>query len=598
MARLGAHAQVWPSRALWFRAQPTQQPSGGEEDPLRVGLDLPPSSVFGKRYRISRRVGAGGFGSVYEATHLVTGRPCALKVLLPHLAKDQKFRDGFLRESRVTAQIQSSNIVDVLDAGIDEETDTPFIVMELLEGEDLSKRLKRKTRFTAEETAVYLAQVGLALDQTHRHSIIHRDLKPPNLFLTRGDDGGPLIKILDFGIAKALAAQSIKATQGAGTPLYMAPEQFRGESVTPMVDVYAVGMLAFIFLAGQHYYKLERRQGANALKMAMAIVGGPSQPASVRAKAYEADIPTSFDPWFAKISHPDPKQRFSGAKEAAIELCRCLGVAVPEQLLAERTAPKIGALTAMVDAANNPLHALRNSMPQQPPVSAAETRKAPYSNPTVGAAGVPLASTKPSASAGASAPASDQLQTQARGQAATADARAQLASVDAITGMPTAVATGASAARPQPKRKSAALLMALATAGGLLVLLLIAGGVLWSRSSAQSAEALTGLPATEEPNASAASAPQSGAPAPEATGAAAETDPKPEATQEPTSEKPPTSEPQKSSTPEASPIENRPASRPKPKSDPKPSAKPQSKPKPKPTPKPKPETPDDLYSRE
>ncbi|MCP5109942.1 MAG: serine/threonine protein kinase, partial [bacterium] len=165
---------------------------------MRVGTDLAPGSVFAKRYCVSRRIGGGGFGSVYESKHLVTNRTCALKVLLPHLAKDQKFRDGFLRESRVTAQIQSTNIVDVLDAGIDEETDTPFIVMELLEGEDLSQRLKRKTRFTAEETAIYLAQVGLALDQTHRHSIIHRDLKPGNLFLTSGDDGGPLVKILDF----------------------------------------------------------------------------------------------------------------------------------------------------------------------------------------------------------------------------------------------------------------------------------------------------------------------------------------------------------------------------------------------------------------
>ena len=97
-----------------------------------MGTDLSPESVFAKRYRVIRRIGSGGFGSVYEAAHVVTGRLCALKVLLPHLAREEAFRQGFLRESRVTAQVTSDNIVDVLDGGID-----PFI-----EGVLLAKKHK------------------------------------------------------------------------------------------------------------------------------------------------------------------------------------------------------------------------------------------------------------------------------------------------------------------------------------------------------------------------------------------------------------------------------------------------------------------------
>ena len=313
--------------------------------------ELPPSSVFARRYRVSRRVGAGGFGSVYETTHVVTGRACALKVLLPHFAEDHDFRERFLRESQLTAKLRSDHIVDVLDAGIDAETDTPFIVMELLEGEDLARRLRRKKRFAPDETLVYLSQVAAALEKTHAASIIHRDLKPGNLFLTRRADGSPLVKVLDFGVAKVVAEQSVGGpTQSAGTPLYMAPEQFQRGPISTAVDVYALGMLAFTFLVGRHYYTLERRECANAFMLALTLAEGPPEPARLRAQRYGVALPVAFDAWFATATHHDSKLRFSDATELVLGLAKVLGVEAREPLVRRAPIRFTGALSRCVEA--------------------------------------------------------------------------------------------------------------------------------------------------------------------------------------------------------------------------------------------------------
>src|SRR5690606_18461168 len=138
-----------------------------------------------------------------------------------------------------------------------EGTDVPFIVMELLRGENLHLRAKRKQSFTPGETIVYLSQVAAALDRTHARGIVHRDLKPGNLFLTERVDGSPLVKVLDFGIAKLFGASGLETGRRLlGTPLYMAPEQFREKKALPAGDVYALAMIAFRFLTGTHYYAL------------------------------------------------------------------------------------------------------------------------------------------------------------------------------------------------------------------------------------------------------------------------------------------------------------------------------------------------------
>ncbi len=249
-------------------------------------VTLNEGALFAGRYRVIRCMAAGGMGAVYEVLHLETERRRALKVMLPHLVQSDELRERFRREARVAAQIESAFIVDVFDAGIDEATQMPFLVMELLRGEELGKRLKRVGRFGFEETVGYLWQTALALDKTHRAHIVHRDLKPENLFLCEQDDGPPRVKVLDFGIAKLVAegGTQANATRSIGTPLYMASEQFKsGSKVSPATDIYSLGMMAYTMLVGAPYWGEEQNADGNVFAFVATVMNGPSEPPTARA---------------------------------------------------------------------------------------------------------------------------------------------------------------------------------------------------------------------------------------------------------------------------------------------------------------------------
>src|SRR5262245_19400648 len=138
---------------------------------------LSEGTIFAGRYRVVRSIAAGGMGAVYEVVHLETERRRALKVMHPHLFVNDEMRDRFKREARIAAHIESEYIVDVSDAGVDEATQMPFLVMELLRGEELGQRLKRMGRLAPGEVMTYLQQVALALARTHARNIVHRDLQ-------------------------------------------------------------------------------------------------------------------------------------------------------------------------------------------------------------------------------------------------------------------------------------------------------------------------------------------------------------------------------------------------------------------------------------
>ncbi len=285
-------------------------------------------AIFAGRYRILRSIAAGGMGAVYEVLHLETERRRALKVMLPHVLQSDDLRERFKREAKVAAHIDSEFIVEVFDAGVDETTQMPFLVMELLRGEELGKRLKRLGRFPPVDVVAHLHQTALALDKTHRASIVHRDLKPENLFLTEREEGPPRIKVLDFGVAKVVAESATAGTtQSIGTPLYMAPEQFNPAArLTGAADLYALGMVAFTLLVGKPYWAEEARSG-NVFALANVAVRGPIEPACARAARSGVHLPPAFDAWFARITAPDPGQRFSTAIEAVRALSGALGVA-------------------------------------------------------------------------------------------------------------------------------------------------------------------------------------------------------------------------------------------------------------------------------
>lgn len=278
-------------------------------------------SVFAGRYQVVRCVARGGMGAIYEVIHLETQRRRALKVILPHVLESSDLRERFRLEARIAANVNSEHIVDVFDAGVDEERDMPFLVMELLKGEDLATRLGRLGKFSPDDVITYLRQTAMALDKTHGANIVHRDLKPENLYLTQRDDGTPRIKVLDFGVAKVLAdgATRSAATRSIGTPLYMAPEQFAsGARVSPATDIYALGMIAYTLLVGSAYFTEEAELAGNMYAFAAAIGAGPKEWPSERAKRNGVSLPAAFDTWFAAVTNPDPKQRLQPAS-AAIE---------------------------------------------------------------------------------------------------------------------------------------------------------------------------------------------------------------------------------------------------------------------------------------
>ncbi|MEZ4314322.1 MAG: protein kinase [Polyangiaceae bacterium] len=288
---------------------------------------IPNGATFHGRYQIIRRLGKGGMGEVYEARDLTTRKPRALKVMRLDLLTDPGLRGRFEQEARITGDIDSEHIVEITDAGTDAETGYPFIAMELLKGDDLGTLVRKGGGLPPGEVVALLAQAAEALDKTHEAGIVHRDLKPENLFLTRRSDGSPRLKVLDFGIAKMVATSyaSAKTTCVIGTPLYMAPEQFRGDGmVDARADVYALGQIAFSLLVGLPYWTPE---SASPNALMRAVERDHREPATARAMTLRGvPVPPAFDAWFLKATAPLPETRFDTASGLVDELAAVFGL--------------------------------------------------------------------------------------------------------------------------------------------------------------------------------------------------------------------------------------------------------------------------------
>lgn len=296
-----------------------------------MSSDLSPGSVFAERYRVERRIASGGMGAVYEVVHLETNRRRALKVLHANLVQSEELRNRFRQEARVAAEIESDHIVDVFDAGIDASTEMPFLVMELLRGEDVRQRIKRAGPIPADETVRILFEAALALDKTHQARVVHRDLKPDNLFLSERDHGLPRVKVLDFGIAKIVAegAMTGQTKESLGTPLYMAPEQFMmSANISSATDVFALGLIAYTMLVGKPYWLEETMRAGAALAFALHACKGPQESAVKRASFYGITLPPAFDDWFFRVTSAKSENRPQVATAAVVELAQVLGVSM------------------------------------------------------------------------------------------------------------------------------------------------------------------------------------------------------------------------------------------------------------------------------
>ena len=292
---------------------------------MEVGLDgvapFQPDSLLGTvvagRYRLSAHLASGGMAAVYVAEDTRDRREVALKVLRPDLAASPDVVRRFLCEGSIAAMIEHENVVRVLDHG-GAEGGPHFIAMELLEGEGLFDRLRRRGALPPSEVVSILVQVCAGLDAAHRQGVVHRDLKPENVFLHGRRGAPPVVKLLDFGVASAANAVTGDAGFVVGTPEYLSPEQAFGQAVDARADIYSVGLMAWRMLVGRTPFT------------------APSADSMIRKQAREpVPLLTTARPDLA--AHPDlvaavaracakrPDDRPASADVLADELARTLG---------------------------------------------------------------------------------------------------------------------------------------------------------------------------------------------------------------------------------------------------------------------------------
>jgi protein-disulfide isomerase/tRNA A-37 threonylcarbamoyl transferase component Bud32 len=311
-----------------------------------VQTPLGPGTVFAHDFRVERLLASGGMGSVYVATQLSTGRRRALKLMRPELVADPMLRRRFEAEARVGARIASEHVVEVVAAGVADGT--PFLAMELLDGEDLATAVARRGPLPESEVRRLVAQISHALDAAHRAGVVHRDLKPENVFLAtpRRERGEPLVKLLDFGIAKIAFDAQTADTAAVGTLLWMAPEQTeRGAALGPPTDIWALGLLAFFLLTGASFWPLD----ASPATMIRRLVLEPIPTPADRAREIGAALPASWTAWIARAIDRDPAARFATIAEARTALDALAGA--PSVRSTDALAETIAVDSAIVPAA-------------------------------------------------------------------------------------------------------------------------------------------------------------------------------------------------------------------------------------------------------
>jgi serine/threonine protein kinase len=282
---------------------------------------LTPGSLFAGDFRIERSLAEGGMGAVYVAEQLSTGKRRALKVMHPQLVPDERSRQRFVEEARVGSRIDSEHVVEVVGAGVDATTGVPWLAMELLEGENLDELVRHRGPLPALEVLTVLEQVGHALAQAHARGIVHRDLKPENLFSARSRrmNAPPVVKILDFGIARTIAESRSGATvtSAIGSPLWMAPEQAQpGAHLRPATDVWALGLIAFYLLTGRSYWLAANHPQLTLQALLVELMTQPIEAASVRVAALglpSSMLPPHFDAWFLRCVERNVDARFPDA---------------------------------------------------------------------------------------------------------------------------------------------------------------------------------------------------------------------------------------------------------------------------------------------
>ncbi len=277
-------------------------------------VHIAPGTVVLDKYRVSRTIGVGGMGVVVQATHTTLGNEVAIKFLLPQFAVSQDAARRFVREAQAASRIASEHIARVFDTGTSQPFG-PYIVMEFLEGNDLSRQVRLNGPLDIETAIDFTVQAALALAEAHAAGIVHRDVKPANLFVVHRADGSPVIKVLDFGISKVSETSGLDVTKTSavlGSGLYMSPEQMKAsKNVDHRTDVYGLAITL--------YELLTRTQPYTADSFAeLAIKVNMEPPVDVRR--YRPDVSRELAAVIERGFAKRPEDRFGSMADFAVAL--------------------------------------------------------------------------------------------------------------------------------------------------------------------------------------------------------------------------------------------------------------------------------------
>jgi serine/threonine-protein kinase len=315
-------------------------------------------SVIAERYHILKKLGEGGMGTVYLAEHVKMGRKAALKVMNPGMNSDPDAIARFNREAANASRLNHPNVCGIYDFG-----ETPdgliYLAMEFIEGESLTSLIEKNGNLAAPRAASIIHQAADALAVAHDYGIVHRDLKPDNIMIAKGRDGSDLVKVVDFGIAKASSSDAQKVTKTGlvvGTPEYMSPEQLAGDKLDGRSDIYSLGLVAFNCLTGLLPFPSNSAQEA----MIMRLTDQPKTLAEIKP---DIEWPVELQAVMDKVLARDANERYQKSAEFGRDIAKAVEnmpaavaaaagtmvIGAPADLPKTRMAPKAGA-TAKIEA--------------------------------------------------------------------------------------------------------------------------------------------------------------------------------------------------------------------------------------------------------
>lgn len=312
-------------------------------------LDDLEGEVIADRFRLKSMIGKGGYGAVFEAIQLSVGRRCAVKIMLPARTDDEYVEERFRGEARTTSRLTHPNSIVLYDFGVDEERGFLFLATEFLDGDTLHEVMEREQTLSPARTLNIMEQMAGSLVDAHKHGLVHRDIKPKNIMLVQRAGKSDFVKVIDFGIAKALAGDllgSADLTQTGmliGTPQYMAPEQLLGTGLDERVDQYAMAVVGYKMLTGRNPFK-----AASAMETAMRHV--KDRPLPLRTYRPELGVSADFEDAFLKALEKSPEHRFQNVMDFVEALKKAAADLPVQQEVGGAMAGSLEAKTVLLDA--------------------------------------------------------------------------------------------------------------------------------------------------------------------------------------------------------------------------------------------------------